>query len=428
MPKGPEEQKLEAWLRGSHEGVVDGGGVAWLQASMLLDRVRMSIEQAATQATLLGGDTGPAASAAFSKSAEAMGKKSQELRLGGSTLSLTAGVVGNARSRYAGMGEPPVEPSAPAPPAPGSPPSDKDLQKQATYRSDLAAYQDQSQARETQCKAITDDMTAQYQQSTADMKKIHGEPDPAPRTTTTTSGGGGTTSPSGGGSRTYTTTTTHHQSSTISGPSGTSTHTSGTSSTAPTHTTSTGPGSTSTTGSTTPASHYPGGNAQSSWTEAGPGASAPSGTALPGVTSGATAPASSMGAGAGITGSAGLVGGLAASGLSGNLTGGLRGGITPVSTSTAGVRPIGSAARTGASGTLGRGTTTVGSGTGSSGSGASRSGGRSGSSRGAAGGRGTGGTGRGGDRTRDRSKKSQRDHLDEEWEIEEEDVAPPVLD
>ena len=47
-----------------------------------------------------------------------------------------------------GMGEPPVEPSAPAPPAPGSPPSDKDLQKQATYRSDLATYQDQSQARE----------------------------------------------------------------------------------------------------------------------------------------------------------------------------------------------------------------------------------------------------------------------------------------
>lgn len=424
MPKGPEEQKLEAWLRGSHEGVVDGGGRAWLGAGILLDRVQMSIELAARQVTGLGGDTGPAASAAFVKAAEAMGKKAAELRLGGSTLGATAGVVGNARGRYAAMGEPPVEPSAPAPPAPGSPPSDKDLQKQAAYRSDLATYQDQSQAREAHCKAITDDMTAQYQQSTADMKKIHGEPDPAPRTTTTTSGGGGTTSPSGGGSRTWTTTsTTHHASTTTTGPSGTTTHTSGTSGPAPTHT-ATGPGPA---GTTTTGSHYPSGTAQSSWSETGPGSGVPGGTALPGVTAGAAAPASSMGAGAGITGSAGLVGGLAASGLSGNLTGGLRGGITPVSTSAAGVRPIGSAARTGATGTLGRGTTTVGSGTGSSGSGASRSGGRSGS-RGAAGGRGTGGTGRGGDRTRDRSKKSQRDHLDEEWEIEDEDVAPPVLD
>jgi len=217
MPKGPEEQKLEAWLRGSHEGVVDGGGRAWLQAGLLLDRVRMSIEQAAAQAAALGGDTGPAASAAFARSAKAMGKKAEELRLGSSTLGATAGVVGDARSRYAGMGEPPVEPSAPAPPAPGSPPSDKDLQKQATYRSDLATYQDQSQAREAHCKAITDDMTAQYQQSTADMKRIHGEPDPAPKTTTTSSGGGGTTSPSGSGSRTYTTTTPTHQPSNRSG-------------------------------------------------------------------------------------------------------------------------------------------------------------------------------------------------------------------
>lgn len=429
MAKGPEETRLDSWLDGSHEAVVGNGGFDWNQAAELLRHVQMSIERAAAQSAILGGETGPAGARAFARSAEAMGKKADELRAGGAALSTTAHTVAHARQQRREMGPPPDAPVAPEPPAPGAPPTDKDLEKQAAYRSSVSAYQQDQQQREARSKAITSDMDAQYRAATETMKKIHGEPDPVHKTSTTDGSGGGSGTSGGSGGHTRTTAPTSYDGS--GSPSGG--HSSGLVTSSPTHT-STSHTSTSHT-STTPATHgstsaYPGGNAQSTWSESAPGVP---GT-LAGGTSGPTAPASSVGAGAGITGGAGLMGGLAAGGLGGNLTGGVRGAITPVSSSSAaGVRPIGSAARSGVSGTLGRGATTVGTGSTSGTGGASgRSGGRSGtgSSRGTAGGRGasTGATGRGGDRTRDRSKKSARDHLDEAWEIEDEDTAPPVLD
>ena len=424
MAKGPEETRLDSWLDGSHEGVVDLGGEAWSKAAALLAHVQLGIERAAAQAAVLGGETGPAAARAFARSAEAMGNKSDELRAGGHALSLTARAVSVARQQRREMGPPPNEPMAPEPPAPGAPPTDKDLEKQAAYRSSVAAYQHDQQQREARSKAITSDMDVQYRSATETMKKIHGEPDPVHKTSTTNGSGGVSSTPAGSGGQGRTATPTTYDGS--SSPSGTGGHSPGLVTSGPGH----APASST---SAPPATHgsttaLPAGNAQSTWSESAPGAGVPG--ALSTGTSGTTAPASSVGAGAGITGGAGLMGGLAAGGLGGNLTGGVRGAITPVSSSSAtGVRPIGSAARSGVSGTLGRGTTTVG--TGSTGGGSSRSGGRSGStSRGTAGGRGasTGATGRGGDRSRDRSKKSERDHFDEEWELEDEDIAPPVLD
>ncbi len=225
MAKGPEETRLDSWLDGSHEAVVDNGGEAWSKAAILLSHVQGSIEQAAARAALLGGETGPAAARAFARSAEAMGKKAGELQAGGDALAMTARAVAIARQQRREMGPPPNEPVAPEPPAPGAPPTDKDLEKQAAYRSSVAAYQHDQQQREARSKAITSDMDVQYRSATETMKKIHGEPDPVHKTSTTNGSGGGSGTPAGSGGQGRTATPTTYDGS--SSPSGTAGHSPG---------------------------------------------------------------------------------------------------------------------------------------------------------------------------------------------------------
>lgn len=136
--------------------------------------------------------------------------------------------------------------------------------------------------------------------------------------------------------------------------------------------------------------------------------------------------------GGALGGAAGAMGGVAGGALG---LGALRGGGGHAAASGGGAtsgssRPIGSSARTAASGALGRSTTAGqarGAGTGA----AARATGAGAGGRGAAGGRGTGaagaGGGRGGRRSRD-EKPAQVDHLvdDQDW-IEDDDAAPGVI-
>jgi hypothetical protein len=425
---GAEQAKLDSYLDESRKESVEAGAVEWARISGLLDHVRARLEHAASRAQELGGETGPAASRAFTKSATAMGKKSQALRDGGDALAYAAGAIefGNTKRRELGKAD--SRPSDPEPLQPGA--TDKEIAKHGQQQSRVSAWEDEQARRERVARETTTEMDTRFRRSTVTMKKIHGEPDPVPKPSSPGGSDPGGTTPSGPGGRTHQGpgSSSSHPTYDPSGPGQGSTPGDDGTVHQPSHDPgTTGPGDTPS--GSTPTGSTPNGSAQTG----GPGVptlggGGPSGGGVPGGSSTSTS-VSSMGAGAGITGGAGLLGGAAMGGMGGSL-GGLRGAVTPVSTSSAAVRPIGSTARGATGGTLGRSGTTVtgtGSGSGSGARGTGRSGGSTVRSRGAAGGRGSAGSSGSGGRGKG-SKKSERDHLEEEWELDDEDVAPAVLD
>lgn len=419
MSTGPEQSKLDSYLDDSRRESVEAAAVEWARVSGLLDHVRARLEHASSRAQELGGETGPAASRAFAKSATAMGKKAGQLRDGGDALSYAAGAIAFGIARRRELGKPEGRPSDPEPLQPGA--TDKEIAKHGQQQSRVSAWEEEQARRERVARETTTEMDTRFHRSTVTMKKIHGEPDPVPKPSGPAGSDPGGSTPYAPGGRT-------HQ-----GPGSTGVHPTydpsghGDGFTPDEHHTTPHdytPGTTGPTGGTPSGTTTPDGSAQGN----GPGVptigGGTPGGGVPGGGSSTTTSVSSLGAGAGITGGAGLLGGAAMGGLGGNL-GGLRGAVAPVSTSSATVRPIGSSARGATSGTLsrssGRSATTV-TGTGSG------SGGSTVRSRGAAGGRGAAGSSGGGAGRGKGSKKSQRDHLEEEWEIDDEDVAPAVLD
>ncbi|HEU5036951.1 MAG TPA: hypothetical protein VFT70_08095 [Nocardioides sp.] len=435
---GPQKARLDRALAGAADDTIELRANEWEKCKGILSRISLALATASPEVKeRIGGKTGPAIDAAFSRSARAMGDKAAELVWGAQALRDAADIIRTAKIEQDDLNRhQPTEPPPYRPPV--GPPTRADIRAESQSRQAHADYQAAYADHEARAKRQADAMDQVFTESAATMKKIHGEPDPHPKQeqggghggSSGGSGGSGGSVPSGGGGGRggYDGTRHHHPQLTPTIPDDTGV--------VPDH----HPGTDSNPGSD-PGSDSAVGAPQGGSPIDPVGLPATGGTpgGAVGAPGSATGGGLSAGTGLGLAGAAGggAAGGLLGAGMS---AGGIRGGLTPVvtnpGTAASGVRGIGATSRTGvAGGALGRsggvGAASSGSGTGGRAGSASAAGrrGTSGGSRGAAGGRGTGSvaSGRGG-RGKD-EKRRKRDVFDtgDEW-VEDEDAAPSVLD
>lgn len=428
MAIGPQARRLRNAVDNSDPSDISGTADEWTLCAGMLRRVAAALASASDEMKLaIGGETGPAVDAAFKSSATAMTRRAGVLDEGAQALRQAQSELVTATADVATMSD--IDQPTPYR-APLGNPTEEELQKQADSRKHEQAAQQAYADQEERARKRADQLDATYAASTATMKKIHGEPDPVdPKTDGPSShpvGGGG----NGGGSG-----RTIDSSVTPPGPGG---KTPTLSPVGPT-----GPGGTP--GPVVGGPGHPGGPINPV-TPGSPGSGVTVG-APPGSSGG-----SLTGTGLGVAGAtvggvgAGALGAGLSSGALGGGLGGLRGGsVLPVSgTAQSAVRGIGTTGRAvgsstigrsgAASGVAGRGTAGSRAGAGAAGRGTTgRGSGRGAGGRGA-GGRGAGGRGGSGvagrsGRGKDDEDERKRDlfDVDEDW-IDDEGVAPGVLD
>lgn len=431
MATGPQRARLDRALAGADEGAINARAAEWDKCRDILNQISFALATASPEVKeKIGGRTGPAIDAAFTRSAQHMSDKAAELVEGAQALRNAADVITSAKTEQTDLASHPLT-KPPAYQAPVGPPTRADIQAESQNRQAHADYDAAYAGQEARAKKQADEMDRVFGHSTATMKKIHGEPDEPPRHDSAGGSSGGAAGGSSGGSV----------------PAGTSGG-------GPRHTDGPRPGSPGSPGTPVPGSPggpgpgYVPGNPGANPGSGGPQGGSPvdpvsvpaSGGTAGGVlgTTGSTPGGVSAGTGLGLAGAAagGAAGGLLGTGMT---AGGLRGaGLTPIvsnpGTAAGGVRGIGATSRTGVTGgALGRpggvGATSQGSSARAGSASAAGRRGTTGGSRGAAGGRGTGATasGRGG-RGKDDRKGRRKDVFDtgDEW-VEDEDVAPGVL-
>lgn len=430
MVTGPQQQRLDQALTGaSPEAISTGGSAEWNRCAQMLSVVAEALDRAGMSGQELGGQTGPAISAAFAQTAVGMSGKARELARGAEALSNASNALIKARVGQTDMNRDlPQEPH----PGPYVPPVDDDVTAKGTYKGELEAYETSFHAREERARQLADALDTDFQASTDTMKSIHGEPDP-PIQNGGGDGGGGprpisVTPPSGGGRPP---TGGHHPVGVVGEPVRD-----------PDHHGQHGPElshHTTTPITTAPVTTVPP-------THVDPpavGLHPDQGTVSPSGTTGVIGSPSGTG---GISGPlAGGLGVVAGGGLAGAAIGGLRGGLVPTgSVPGAAARPIGSSSRAGAPGALGRGgaagtgsPTSRPTGRGAGGRGGLGGGGRGGAAGagGGAGGRRGGAAGAGAAAGRRGGKKDQDEHSrdrdlfddGQDW-IDDAEAAPGVID
>ena len=427
MP-GPEETRLIQALDGTHPGKADGGSVEWSNCAELLERVALSLSVAELPIPPgdAGAETAGAITDSFHRSASAMSTRAVKLRAGKSALEQASQAITEANAAHIALGP---EPGAPTYTPHEDPNSPAGIKKHNAFLGEMAAYDAQREHREKVARQHADRMDAVFAKSSATMKEIHGIPDPPPPPE-------GYSGSGGGGAGTHQA-PAHHSTTSPSHPGGGTTTT--------LHPYHPGNGGGHGNGDNT-IDYVPGGGG----TDDG-GSSEGSTSTVPVLGTSDPAPTTGGSTG-GVTGSAGLgLAGAAAGGIGGGVLGtglatsGIRGGgIAPISTgggtAASGVRGIGATSRSGVSATLGRpgGVSATSSATGTTSRGTGAVAGRGPGSRGASGSRGAAGGrgaasgstvgGRGG-RSKDDKTKGRHGEFDDtdDW-IDDEDVAPGVLD
>ena len=445
--RGPEQERLARDLQGSRTGQVSDAEREWERAAGVLMQVSLQLQGASHEPPgRIGNLTGEAVARAFRRSAEAMAAKAEELREGGVALGAAKDTIESAQLLHAdlasgGQGQRPAALTF------TGPMTAKDIRNDSERNAEIAAWDAEYERRERRAREAADRMDATFTESSVALRKIHRETPPEDQALTAPGGGsssgrGGATSPSGPGSTDGS-----------GGPAGTYVSGGG-------HAPSSPAPSEDPTGATPAPGQGAGPQPGTTTTSPALGApQGPSGTRAPELTgsvadaaTAATSPASSTGAGVALGGLA-VGGGMLAAGTA---AGTVRGGATPVASAGASqARPIGAGSSRGAAPTLGRAAAVPGSAAGTSGSQA-RAAGRAGSaspSRAALGrsavsaapagergasaagqpvgrgqGRGSSGTGRSGrGRTRPQQSSEVAGYA-EEWEIDDPDAAPGVLD
>lgn len=434
---GPQRARLDRALAGAHEDAVTSSAREWVRCVGILHDIAAALDGASPEVRReIGGRTGPAIDAAFQRSSQGMVRRADDLVQGSTALQAAAEAIGAARAEQEQLRQQPLTAPAPYVAGPG-PRTDEDIAREAAARQAQRDYDLAYADQEARAQARADHLDRVFAASTATMKDIHKVPDPEPSGSGSgTSGGSGAGSggavphpvPAGGGS----------------GPRG-----DGASPTRPPGGSGDGSGH-----------HHPGTHG----THSVPPPPAPGDVGVPqggsavgvpgptpvGALGGAVPVGGPGGLGLGLAGAAagGLGGGLLGTGLA---AGGIRGGVagpivTAPGTAAGGVRGIGATSRAGVTGALGRpgGVAAAGSGPGSTGRGTAvrssgvasgRGTGRGAGGRGAAGARGSGGRGTGAAAGARSGRKQDdrpggRDPFDtvaEDW-IDDEEVAPGVLD
>ncbi|QZY28558.1 hypothetical protein [Nocardioides coralli] len=333
MSKGPEQIRFEQAVDSAAPEGAMSAAFEWLRAAEALSTVALQLRERSGSAETISEQTGPRMREAFVRSAEAMDKRAEKLRRGGASLQDAAARIDTARSDRAKL-KPLDDPGTWT--GPSSPKTPEEVKARAEYDTAVDTYEKNRRFNEALARQHNEQMDSQNRETTRVMKSIHGEPDPVPQAAGP-AGGGAARVPAGtpGGATTAT------------GPTPGSFYSSPAAGAAPQTTASTA--STASTGTT--------GDTQQGGT-----VGTPQGGGTPAAASGASAaPATSPAGSTGSTG--GTLGGVAAAtggaviGGAGGVLGGVRGAPLPVSSSSTGTnaaRALGSSARTGAAGTLGR--------------------------------------------------------------------------
>jgi hypothetical protein len=403
----------------------------------------------------MGGQTGVATSEAFARSGKAMAAKSAELQHGGEILMKSGQALKNAEDEHRSLGAQPGAPTEPTYDS-GSPQTKAELRQHSEHQAAAAAWQAEYDRREKRAEKANQELEQALRSYSDDMAKIHGENMDKP---SSVQGGSGSVAAPGGGGTAYGGGSGGGHAG--GGGRGDQSHAQGeVVDYVPGHHGTTTPPPT--TGPPPSGGDVGAGAGSDTGTIGAPAASAQGGspvlgqTALTGATGGSISPASSA------TGSAIGAGGLAVAAGGGLMAAGaspasaIRGGLVASPSAAAGggsARSIGAGAARGAASTLGRpssvvagGSPTTSSSARSAGGGAtgrgttsSRAGvagqagsqagarGASGSGRAAAGAAAPGAAARGGGKDKRRNGRVV-DHLLEEWEVDEEDLGPAVID
>ena len=445
---GPQQQRLAHSLTGADAGQILAAADEWSRAASLLTIVAQQLEvQQNTPQSAIGGQTGKAVSGAFGRSAAAMNAKSKELMRGGGALQNAGMAIQSAETTHQGLGPqgpPPYQPNFG--PGPRTPAEDRAM---IDSRNRKTAYDAEYDRREREAKLAADHMDEVFADSSATLREIHGEKQTEPggpsgggssSTGGAGSGGGGGATGGGGGGGTHAGGRAPH-----GGGGG---HV-GAEILVPWHLTPGHGGTHETVPTGTAATSWPTGGTlgTSQGADSLPAATlgAPNGTSAVGGLVPSQSTVSSAGTGAAIGGLAvGAGGGLLGAG-GGSSSAAVR-GAAPVGGAAGSNRSIGASAARGGAATLGRSTTIAGAAgspaTGSRSGAASSArttgagaGARSGSTRsGAPGSRqamGNGGGGAGGGKGGGRRKKGGRtvpsDYV-EEWELDDEETGPQLID
>lgn len=438
---GPKQQLLASYITSADDTSLDGASTQWKTGEGLLRRLATELD---TKAGSIGkderfsGESAQAASRAFADSATKMNDRADQMRDGSGAFTAAAHAVRQAQKASTGFSKH----SGDQPPQ--QPPDLNDVQAQRDWKTQNNSFWHSYNSREGDASDAISALQDNHRTQAAVFAKIHGETPPAQP-----SGGGGTNSSIP--SRTPYTPThvpTHMVTHGTDGPGHNNDggnnddgHDNG-----HTHPPVVAPPPWDPPAHT----HQPPGTPGVPGIPQGPHPSSPlPGGTLPGGTVPGTIPGG-VGGGPGAIGGVGAVaggalGGAAAAGLAGGLAGGLNGGLNglvPIAgsgvrggLSASGVRGIGATSRIGTGSVLGRSTGA----TGRAGAGgmSTRSGGRAGSrtlgsrgSRGRAGSRGSGAGAGAGRNGKDKKRQGEeRDLFDDgsDW-IDDEDVAPGILD
>lgn len=332
MSKGPEQLRYEQTLDSAGVGDLLRAAREWEVAATNLRAAARDLRREAPAAQGVAEQSGPRMSSSFEASAGFMDEKAQAVWRGSRALGDAAGSLQRALDDR-GKLKPLDAPGDYA--GPTDPKTPEEVRAKAAHDTAVDTYERNKRFNEELARGHNEQMDAQNRDSTRVMKSIHGEPDPVPEPAGPSGGGGaaargsapvstggtapvGTARPTGTGSPTS---VAGGAGSDQSSPSG-------------------GPDQGPPSGGTGTVGTPQGG------TGAGSGAPSTLGapTATPGPASGATLGGVAAAAGGGLVGGAGGV------------LGGVRGGAVPMSTGAAGsnARAIGTSARTGGAGTLGR--------------------------------------------------------------------------
>lgn len=419
MANGEQVARLRTALTGVELGHVRLAAADWHDGAKVLRDVAAALAKCSPDIREhFGGDTGAAAQAAFDRVHARVSERANQMTSAGSALDDAGDAIYTAQDDAAALEA--AEPHRPTKEQPGLDETpEQALNREARDGQRATDYQVELDKQERRARVIVTTLEADYDVSTAELKEIHGDPDPVD------DGLGGGSSGGGG---------------TTSGP--------------PTGGTSTQPGGHVTVGGTDepkpprppdppvcfppPPPDPPTGvdpepprpplpPTGTTPTTYDPPPGTPPG-APPFPTSSPLPPGATPSSPSGLP--PGVAGGLAAGAIGGLAGGAVRGAFTSSAGGTP-VRPIGAGGRAGAPGALGRGTAGSGGTRGGAGSAGSPSGR---GSRGGAGGRGAssagsaGGRGRGGKGDRD-EKDAKRDVFlgDDGW-TDDEGAAPGVID
>ena len=175
MATGPQRARLDRALTGADPGDIGRHAGEWEYCQTILQQIGTALVNASPEVKeKIGGKTGPAVDATFTRSADAMRAKSEQLGHGARALRDAADVITAAKNEQADLRAHPLTEPAPYQKPTGQP-TPQDIQAEAENRQAHANYQAAYTDQEARAKQQADAMDRVFGHSTATMKKIHGE-------------------------------------------------------------------------------------------------------------------------------------------------------------------------------------------------------------------------------------------------------------